>query len=63
MSEKELLAQVQCLWLHCVGTKSVAYRTQKFIPSEKFVPAMMPDPLWQCYTWITYSNTFATKPL
>src|SRR5262245_8537139 len=31
ISEKELLAQVQCLSLHCRGTKPVLYRSQESI--------------------------------
>src|ERR1700747_3343228 len=31
ISEKELLAQVQCLSLHCSGTKSVPYPSQELI--------------------------------
>jgi hypothetical protein len=31
IGEKELLAQVQCLSLHCSGIKSVPYRTQELI--------------------------------
>src|SRR5437762_8263461 len=31
IGEKELLAQVQCLSLHCPGIKSIPYRTQEFI--------------------------------
>jgi hypothetical protein len=31
IGEKELLAQVQCLRLYCIGTKPIADRTQEFI--------------------------------
>jgi hypothetical protein len=31
IGDKELLAQVQCLCLYCIGIKSVPYRTQEFI--------------------------------
>jgi hypothetical protein len=31
ISEKELLAQVQCLSLHCSGTKPIPYRSQESI--------------------------------
>src|SRR5262249_33508815 len=32
IGEKELLAQVQCLCLHCIGTKPIPYRSQELIP-------------------------------
>jgi hypothetical protein len=31
IGDKELLAQVQCLSLHCIGTKPIAYRSQESI--------------------------------
>ena len=31
IGEKELLAQVQCLSLHCSGTKPISYRSQESI--------------------------------
>ena len=41
ISEKELLAQVQCFSPYCRRLKPVPYRSQEFIPGETFLRTIM----------------------